>query len=104
MKLKSALLMSWAYLKYLWAVWFLLVVVLIYYLWGPFKIRDNVVQGKTIIELFIIFLTIWQLFSATAFVNTLSPRFYVALTGTSSLISGLILVSYLFLLIFILIN
>ncbi|XP_077191030.1 suppressor of tumorigenicity 7 protein-like [Paroedura picta] len=46
---------------------------LLYALRGPLRLRDNLV-------------------AVTVFLSTLTPKFYVALTGTSSLISGLIFI------------
>ena len=69
-KTKDLIVWSWSYL---WAFWFLLVAFVIFYLRGPLKISEN-------------------LGMATMFLSTLTPKFYVALTGTSSLISGLILI------------
>lgn len=88
-KLKEFIVWSWTYL---WAFWFLLVSLyrcsyhtdglideilqvafVLYYLRGPLRIAENVAM-------------------ATMFLSTLTPKFYVALTGTSSLISGLILI------------
>ncbi|KAM9524440.1 suppressor of tumorigenicity 7 protein-like isoform 3-T3 [Salvelinus alpinus] len=69
-KLKSWLSWSWTYIC---AVWFAMVLTMIYVLRSPLKLQDT-------------------LTSASAFLNTLTPKFYVALTGTSSLISGLILI------------
>jgi len=69
-RLKSWFTWTWTYL---WLLWFILVVFLFYVLKGPLKLTENVS-------------------TATVFFNTLTPKFYVALTGTSSLISGLILI------------
>ncbi|XP_078340045.1 suppressor of tumorigenicity 7 protein homolog isoform X2 [Crassostrea virginica] len=69
-KIKSWIHWSWTYLL---AVWVVLVVFVVYILRGPLKLSEN-------------------LSYATMFLNTLTPKFYVALTGTSSLISGLILI------------
>lgn len=69
-RLKSWITWTWTYL---WLLWFILVVFLFYVLKGPLKLTENVS-------------------TATMFFNTLTPKFYVALTGTSSLISGLILI------------
>jgi len=61
---------SWIYL---WILWIALVSFLLYHLRTPLKISE-------------------KLSMATMFLSTLTPKFYVALTGTSSLISGLILI------------
>ncbi|XP_075414708.1 suppressor of tumorigenicity 7 protein isoform X2 [Tenrec ecaudatus] len=69
-QIKSCVVWSWTYL---WTVWFFIVLFLVYILRVPLKINDN-------------------LSTVSMFLNTLTPKFYVALTGTSSLISGLILI------------
>ncbi|XP_014344238.1 suppressor of tumorigenicity 7 protein homolog isoform X2 [Latimeria chalumnae] len=69
-QLKSCIVWSWTYL---WTVWFFVMLFLVYILRVPLKINDN-------------------LTTVSMFLNTLTPKFYVALTGTSSLISGLILI------------
>ncbi|XP_046881382.1 suppressor of tumorigenicity 7 protein-like isoform X2 [Hypomesus transpacificus] len=69
-KLKSWLSWSWTYIC---GIWFVMVLTMIYILRSPLKLQDT-------------------LTSASVFLNTLTPKFYVALTGTSSLISGLILI------------
>ncbi|XP_072620960.1 suppressor of tumorigenicity 7 protein isoform X4 [Vulpes vulpes] len=69
-QLKSCALWSWTSLC---TVWCFLVLFLVYVLRVPLRINDN-----------------WS--SVSMFLNTLTPKFYVALTGTSSLISGLILI------------
>ncbi|XP_039605435.1 suppressor of tumorigenicity 7 protein homolog [Polypterus senegalus] len=69
-KVKFWLAWSWTYL---WLVWFIMLLCVLYVLRTPLKIQEN-------------------LTAVTVFVNTLTPKFYVALTGTSSLISGLILI------------
>ncbi|XP_072540775.1 suppressor of tumorigenicity 7 protein-like isoform X1 [Salminus brasiliensis] len=72
-KLKSWLSWSWTYVC---AVWFAMVLTMIYVLRSPLKLQESVT-------------------AASMFLNTLTPKFYVALTGTSSLISGLILCLFL---------
>uniref|UniRef100_A0A673JIL2 Suppressor of tumorigenicity 7 protein-like n=1 Tax=Sinocyclocheilus rhinocerous TaxID=307959 RepID=A0A673JIL2_9TELE len=68
-KLKSWLCWSWTYIC---ALWFAMVLTMVYVLRSPLKLQETVN-------------------AASVFLNTLTPKFYVALTGTSSLISGLIL-------------
>lgn len=44
-KIKELIIWSWSYL---WALWFLLVITVIYYLRGPLKITDNIGMGEYI--------------------------------------------------------
>jgi len=69
-KLKNWISWSW---RCCWILWFILCICLIYFLRGPLGLNFNFDY-------------------ANMFLNTLTPKFYVALTGTSSLISGLILI------------
>ena len=68
--IKSWITWSWSFL---WAFWFFLVIFVVFMLRGPLKLGESIMY-------------------ATMFVNTLTPKFYVALTGTSSFISLLILI------------
>lgn len=67
--------MAWSW-TYLWGLWFLIVFALVYMMRGPLRIME-------IIE---------SLLAASSYFSNLTPKFYVALTGTSSLVSGVILI------------
>jgi len=92
-RLKGWITWTWTYL---WLLWFILVVFLFYILKGPLKLTENVSTGNKCNSITqtnqSIYYNIFFFLKATMFFNTLTPKFYVALTGTSSLISGLILV------------
>ncbi|CAK8685609.1 unnamed protein product [Clavelina lepadiformis] len=64
--------LQWSW-NYLWAIWSVLVILLVYILRTPLKLVEN-------------------LTAMSVFVSSLTPKFYVALTGTSSLLSGIILI------------
>lgn len=63
---------SWSW-TYLLMLWFLLIMFLIWFLRAPLRLHENLDQ-------------------LGFFMNSLTPKFYVALTGTSSVISGIILI------------
>lgn len=43
-QIKELIIWSWSYL---WALWFLLVIAVVYYLRGPLKITDNIGMGES---------------------------------------------------------
>jgi hypothetical protein len=61
---------------YLWLLYLLLLALLIYYFRVPLKAYEK----------------LESLLSMGMYFNNLTPKFYVALTGTSSLVSGIILI------------
>ncbi|XP_053562623.1 suppressor of tumorigenicity 7 protein homolog isoform X2 [Bombina bombina] len=69
-RIKVWLCRCWAYA---WVLVFPAVLVLLYHLRATLRFYENAL-------------------SVTSFISTLTPKFYVALTGTSSLISGMILI------------
>jgi len=68
-RLQSWICWSW---KYLWGIWFFLTVFFVWALRGPLQLKENISI-------------------ASIYLAKLTPKFYVALTGTSSFISGFIL-------------
>eukprot|EP00794_Sanderia_malayensis_P007017 gene7017-7802_t len=68
-KIKQWITWSW---KYLWGIWFLMIIALVWTFRGPLRLRENINFAGVVM-------------------SGLTPKFYVALTGTSSFISGLIL-------------
>ncbi|XP_072915611.1 suppressor of tumorigenicity 7 protein homolog isoform X1 [Hemitrygon akajei] len=86
-QLKSCIVWSWTYL---WTLWFFLMLFLVYILRVPLKISDNLSTGTW--SALTVLSVLFTCLILSMFLNTLTPKFYVALTGTSSLISGLILI------------
>lgn len=59
---------SWSW-KYLWGIWFILIITLVWFLRGPLKLKELLNMAGIV-------------------VSTLTPKFFVALTGTYSFLSG----------------